>query len=84
MPSDKVAIGFLTGDTTPDVVSKALDYVITGKAPADTSYRLRKPNGYPGMIGAMFWTIDADRRGNYKFSNVIGPQLHDYSVALGR
>ena len=23
----------------------------------------------------MFWTIDADRRGNYNFSNVVGPQL---------
>jgi hypothetical protein len=30
------------------------------------------------MIGAMFWTIDADRRGNYSFSNVVGPQLHGY------
>jgi hypothetical protein len=30
------------------------------------------------MIGAMFWTIDADRRGNYNFSNVIGPLLHGY------
>jgi hypothetical protein len=26
----------------------------------------------------MFWTIDADRRGNYNFSNVVGPQLHRY------
>jgi hypothetical protein len=30
------------------------------------------------MIGAMFWTIDADRRGNYNFSNVVGPRLHSY------
>jgi hypothetical protein len=30
------------------------------------------------MIGAMFWTIDADRRGDHKFSNVVGPQLHSY------
>jgi chitinase len=28
------------------------------------------------MIGAMFWTIDADRRENYNFSNLLGPQLH--------
>ena len=28
------------------------------------------------MIGAMFWTIDADRRGNYNYSNTVGPQLH--------
>ena len=78
MPADKVAVGFLTGDTTPAIVSQAMDYIITGKAPAGTKYKLRKPAGYPGMIGAMFWTIDADRRGNYNFSNVVGPQLHGY------
>ena len=32
------------------------------KLPAATTYKLRQPRGYPGMIGAMFWTIDADRR----------------------
>ncbi|MGO9258730.1 MAG: glycosyl hydrolase family 18 protein [Bryobacteraceae bacterium] len=74
----KVAVGFLTGDTTAAIVSQAMDYIITGKAPAGTSYKLREPAGYPGMIGAMFWTIDADRRGNYSFSNVVGPQLHGY------
>jgi hypothetical protein len=30
------------------------------------------------MIGAMFWTIDADRRSNYNYSNIVGPQLHNY------
>jgi len=78
MPPDKVAVGFLTGDTTPTIVSQAMDYIITGKAPAGTKYKLRKPTGYPGMRGAMFWTIDADRRGNYNFSNIVGPQLHSY------
>jgi chitinase len=78
MPADKVAVGFLTGDATPTIVSQAMDYIITGKAPAGTRYKLREPTGYPGMIGAMFWTIDADRRGNYNFSNVVGPQLHGY------
>jgi chitinase len=78
MPPDKVAVGFLTPDTTPTIVSQAMDYIITGKTPAGTSYKLRKPAGYPRMIGAMFWTIDADRRGNYDFSNVVGPQLHNY------
>jgi hypothetical protein len=33
---------------------------------------------HPEMIGAMFWTIDADRQDNYKYSNLIGPQLHNY------
>jgi hypothetical protein len=78
MPADKVAVGFLIGDTTPTEVTEAMDYIITGKAPAGTQYKLRQPTGYPGMIGAMFWTIDADRRGNYEFSNVVGPQLHAY------
>lgn len=78
MPADEVAVGFLTGDTTPAIVSQAMDYIITGKAPVGTTYKLRKPTGHPGMIGAMFWTIDADRRGNYNFSNVVGPQLHSY------
>jgi hypothetical protein len=55
-----------------------MDYIITGKAPAGTRYNLRQPAGYPAMIGAMFWTIDADRRGNYEFSNVVGPLLHGY------
>jgi chitinase len=78
MPANKVAVGFLTGDTTPEIVDQAMDFLITGKAPAGTKYRLQRPAGYPEMIGAMFWTIDADRRGNYNFSNTVGPQLHGY------
>lgn len=78
MPAAVVAVGFLTGDTTPEIVSQAMSYIITGKPPAGTKYKLRKPAGYPDMIGAMFWTIDADRRASYNFSNVIGPQLHSY------
>ena len=35
-----------------------------------------QPAGYPGMMGAMFWTLDADRRASYNFSNVVGPLLH--------
>jgi chitinase len=81
IPADKVAVGFLTGDTTPAIVSQAMDYIITGKAPESTKYKLRNPAGYPAMIGAMFWTIDADRRANYNFSNVVGPQLHGYGTA---
>ncbi|MEP7366737.1 MAG: glycosyl hydrolase family 18 protein [Acidobacteriota bacterium] len=81
VPAEKVAVGFLTGDTTPTIVSQAMDYLITGKAPVGTKYRLRKAGGYPRMLGAMFWTIDADRRGNYNFSNVVGPQLHGYRAA---
>ncbi len=81
MPPDQVAVGFLTGDTTPAIVSQAMDYIITGKAPAGTRYKLLKPAGYAGVIGAMFWTIDADLGGNYNFSNAVGPQLHGYPAS---
>jgi chitinase len=78
LPANQVAVGFLTGDTNAGIVDQAMDYIITGKAPKGTKYRLRNVKGYPEMIGAMFWTIDADRRGNYVFSNSVGPQLHGY------
>jgi chitinase len=81
MPPDKVAVGFYTTDTTPEIVTQAMDYIITGKAPAGAKYKLRNPAGYPEMIGAMFWTIDADSRSNYPFSNAVGPQLHSYPAA---
>jgi chitinase len=78
MPPDKVAVGFLTGDATPAIVSQAMDYIVTGKTSIAGKYKLLRPGGYSGMIGAMFWTIDADRRNSYNFSNVVGPQLHSY------
>ena len=78
LPANKVAVGFLTGDTNPAIVSQAMSYIITGKAPAGVKYELRKTAGYPGMIGAMFWTINADSRRNYDYSNVVGPLLHRY------
>ncbi len=81
LPASQIAVGFLTGDTTPKIVSEAMDYIITGKAPAGTTYKLRNPAGYSAMIGAMFWTIDADRRANYNFSNTVGPQLHSYPAS---
>jgi chitinase len=81
LPASKIAVGFLTGYTSPTIVSQAMDYIISGKAPVGTRYKLRQPIGYPRMIGAMFWTIDADRRGNYNYSNVVGPELHRYAAA---
>lgn len=77
VPAHKVAVGFLTDDTTPDVVIEAMRYLITGQAPAGTHYKLRRPQGYADLMGAMFWTIDDDARGNYNYSNVLGPQLHN-------
>jgi chitinase len=79
VPADKVAVGFLVGPATPQGVSGAMQYLITGKAPAGVTYKLRRPGGYPGMIGAMFWTIDGDLGEDYAFSNLVGPQLHGYA-----
>jgi chitinase len=78
LPASKIAVGFLTGDATPTEVTEAMDYLITGRAPAGTQYKLHAPGGYPSLIGAMFWTINDDRRGNYNFSNAVGPELHSY------
>lgn len=78
VPPSKVAVGFLVGTATPHLVSGAIQYLITGKVPEGVTYKLRRPGGYPGMIGAMFWTIDADQDENYAFSNIVGPQLHGY------
>jgi len=81
--ANKVAVGFLVGTATPKLVSEAMQYLITGKAPEGVTYKLRRPGGYPGMIGAMFWTIDGDRNQGYAFSNVVGPQLHGYVGGVG-
>jgi hypothetical protein len=58
-----------------------MNYIITGKAPAGTKYKLLKPAGYPAMRGAMFWTIDADRSHEYNYANAVGPQLHNFPEA---
>ncbi|MEO6909303.1 MAG: glycoside hydrolase, partial [Edaphobacter sp.] len=75
---EKVATGFWTQDTDPEVVMDSMRYLITGKSNTPTAYKLLQPNGYPTFNGAMFWTIDADRRDNYRYSNTVGPLLHSY------
>ena len=75
IPADKVAVGFLTGYEEPATMSAGVEYLLTGKKPADATYKLVHPAGYPDLLGAMYWTIDADRRENYKYSNVLGPLL---------
>lgn len=76
LPADKIAVGFLVGYDTPELVGATLRELVSGKAPADARYALRKSGGYPALLGAMFWTIDADRRQGYRYSNPIGPELH--------
>lgn len=84
LAADKIAVGFLVQYDKPELVSRTMQYLITGKRSHGVSYRLREQRGYPAMIGAMFWTIDADRKEQYRYSNVIGPQLHGYSKANGK
>lgn len=81
LPADKVAVGFLTGYDEPERVSRTLQYLVAGKKPEGVGYELRDPRGYPAMLGAMFWTIDADCRQQYRYSNLIGPRLHGYPKA---
>ncbi len=75
-PASQVATGFLTGDTNPEIVQAAMRTLLTGKTEPGSHYKVMKPGGYPDFLGAMFWTIDADRRGNYNYSNAVGPLLH--------
>jgi chitinase len=76
LPADKVAVGFLTGYEEPTTMHAGTEYLLTGHKPAKATYTLAQPSGYPGLLGAMFWTIDGDRRDNYKYSNDLGPLLH--------
>ena len=78
LPPNKVAIGYLNSDTTPAIVEDSMRYIITGKANTPTTYKLRQPSGYPAFDGAMFWTIDDDRREDFRYSNTVGPLLHSY------
>jgi chitinase len=78
LPAEKVAIGFLNSDTTPAIVADSMRYLITGKTALPLEYKLRRPGGYPAFDGAMFWTIDDDRRENYRYSNKVGPLLHSF------
>jgi chitinase len=81
LPPDKVAIGYLNSDTTSPIVEDTMRYMITGKSETPTRYNLRQPGGYPAFSGAMFWTIDDDRRQNFRYSNTVGPLLHSYPPA---
>lgn len=78
LPANKVAVGFLAGYDEPELVKQTMQYLITGDIPHGVSYQLREHRGYPEMMGAMFWTIDADHKQNYRYSNLIGPQLHTF------
>lgn len=78
LPPEKVIIGYLNSDTTPQIVAESMRMLVTGQSNLPTKYKLLQPGGYPTFSGAMFWTIDADRREEYRYSNVVGPLLHGF------
>jgi chitinase len=76
LPPQKVVIGYLNSDTTPQIVVESMRMLMTGRSNLPTRYKMQSPKGYSTFSGAMFWTIDADRREEYRYSNVVGPELH--------
>ena len=80
MPADKVAVGFLTGDTTPDdrQSGDGLHHHRARLPPARRTNCASRA-AIPAMIGAMFWTIDADRGGTTNSSDVVGPRADEVS-----
>ena len=74
LPSSMVAVGFLTGNDTPALTDAAMRYLLTGRPADGAAYRLS--HGYPGLRGAMFWTIDDDALAGSSYSNLLGPLLH--------
>jgi chitinase len=78
LPPEKVIIGYLNSDTTPEIVAESMRMLVTGRSNGPTTYKLLQQQGYPAFAGAMFWTIDADRREEYRYSNLVGPLLHGF------
>ncbi len=78
LPADKIVVGYLNSDTTPQIVHETMNALITGKSPLMKHYTMQKAGGYPSFLGPMFWTIDADRRESYRYSNDVGPELHAF------
>jgi len=81
LPPEKVIIGYLNSDTTPQIVVESMRMLVTGRSNLPTKYKLLQPGGYPSFSGAMFWTIDADRREEYRYSNIVGPLLHGFPAS---
>lgn len=76
LPPEKVAVGFLVGQSPIGAVEKAVRYLIGGNPYSGSEYKLRRRAGYPNFNGVMFWNIQADRREGYRMSNPVGSLLH--------
>jgi chitinase len=76
LPPQKVVIGFLVGRSPSSAIGNSMRSLIEGRPYAGMKYELRRRAGYPDFGGVMFWNIQADRRDNYRLSNLLGPFLH--------
>ena len=47
LPPEKVIIGYLNSDTTPQIVAESMRMLMTGKSNLPTRYKMRRPAGYP-------------------------------------
>nr|WP_235281716.1 chitinase [Thermoactinomyces daqus] len=75
---DQVAIGLPAtqaaapsgGYTSPAEIEKALNYLVKGISYGG-SYKLRKPEGYPGFRGVMTWSVNWDAASGSVFSTSV-------------
>ncbi len=69
LPASTSAAG--GGYVSPSVVNAALDCLETGS----NCGSFRPPTTWPGIRGAMDWSINWDASNGYNFANTIGPHL---------
>ena len=70
LPASSSAAG--GGYVSPSVVNAALDCLATG----NNCGSFKPPTTYPGIRGAMDWSINWDASNGYNFANTVGPHLN--------
>jgi len=78
VPADKVAVGLPDRRYNPYIVARRWITLLRVSLLLVANTNCIVLQGI-GDDRSYVWTIDGDRRGNYNFSNVVGPQLHGYS-----
>jgi chitinase len=69
LPASPSAAG--SGYVSPSVVDNALDCLAAGTSCGS----FQPPSTWPGIGGAMTWSINWDASGNYNFADTVGPHL---------
>ena len=50
LPPEKVIVGYLNSDTTPQIVAESMRMLTTGRSSLPTTYRMQKPTGYSDLL----------------------------------